>query len=427
MPTDPMSTWGLAVALGCGLLIGIERERRKGSGPGRAAAGLRSFSVASVAGALAQWLAVPGLVAVGALLVAGLAALAYAHSLRAAPAAGKDPGLTTELALFVTYLVGVLCIEAPGLGAACGVGLAALLAAREHLHRFATRWLGEQELHDGLMLAALALIALPLIPAGPVPWLGGLSLRPAVALIVLILALQALAHVILRVLGPKGGLPLMGFVSGFVSSTATVVTLGRQARARPDRARHLGVAAGLSGAATWLLALVVVLTLVPSRAAAIAPIALLAALAPALLAAWWMRRLTVLADEPPERADPGASDPSGPLRLREAVTLAVMLIGLSAAVGAATSWLGTDAAVAGAALAAVADAHAAVAALSTLAQSGALTDRELGVGLLVALASSTATRCVMAVGAGGWVFARPVIAALLAAWCVAAVAGFLAS
>ena len=31
----------LAVALGCGLLIGIERERRKGSGARRALAGLR--------------------------------------------------------------------------------------------------------------------------------------------------------------------------------------------------------------------------------------------------------------------------------------------------------------------------------------------------------------------------------------------------
>lgn len=39
---------GLAVALGAGLLIGIERERRKGSGAEREAAGVRSFTVAAV-------------------------------------------------------------------------------------------------------------------------------------------------------------------------------------------------------------------------------------------------------------------------------------------------------------------------------------------------------------------------------------------
>jgi uncharacterized membrane protein YhiD involved in acid resistance len=38
---------GLGVALGCGLLIGIERERRKGSGPRRAIAGVRTFTLAS--------------------------------------------------------------------------------------------------------------------------------------------------------------------------------------------------------------------------------------------------------------------------------------------------------------------------------------------------------------------------------------------
>ena len=44
----------LAAALGCGLLTGIERERNKGRGPSRALAGLRSFSLACVMGAVAM-------------------------------------------------------------------------------------------------------------------------------------------------------------------------------------------------------------------------------------------------------------------------------------------------------------------------------------------------------------------------------------
>jgi hypothetical protein len=110
---------GLAVALGCGLLIGVERERRKGQGPMREAAGVRSFAVAACSGAIAEWLAVPGLVAGGALLVAALVAIAYARSQRGKPSADADPGLTTELALFATYLIGVLAVQSPGLGAAC--------------------------------------------------------------------------------------------------------------------------------------------------------------------------------------------------------------------------------------------------------------------------------------------------------------------
>ena len=61
------------MALGIGLLIGLERERRKGEGPDRRAAGIRSFALVAVGGALAQLLSEPGLVAVGGFLVASLA------------------------------------------------------------------------------------------------------------------------------------------------------------------------------------------------------------------------------------------------------------------------------------------------------------------------------------------------------------------
>src|SRR5687768_4458767 len=88
---------GLAVALGSGLLIGIERERRKGQGDQRAAAGLRTFAVAALAGAIAHLLPAEGLVPIGAALIAALAAISHWRS------RSPDPGMTTELALFTTY------------------------------------------------------------------------------------------------------------------------------------------------------------------------------------------------------------------------------------------------------------------------------------------------------------------------------------
>ncbi|MEO8024258.1 hypothetical protein [Polaromonas sp.] len=39
---------GLNVALGIGLLIGAERERRKGSGPTRGAAGMARFGLSNL-------------------------------------------------------------------------------------------------------------------------------------------------------------------------------------------------------------------------------------------------------------------------------------------------------------------------------------------------------------------------------------------
>ena len=101
----------LAGALGSGLLMGIERERRKGSGPNRSFAGLRTFAVTSVAGAAAALTQIGGLVVAGALLVAGLALLAYQRD------RSDDPGTTTEIALLLMYLTGVLCVWSPALAA----------------------------------------------------------------------------------------------------------------------------------------------------------------------------------------------------------------------------------------------------------------------------------------------------------------------
>ena len=191
----------LATALGCGLLIGIERERRKGSGPGRALAGLRTFAITSVTGAVAALTQVPGLVVTGALMVAALAVMAYLRD------RSDDPGTTTEIALFLTYLIGVLCVWSLPLSAALAVGLTALLAGREPLHRFAQHWLRQGEVRDGIILAALVLMALPLVPNRPF-W--GPVLNPYV--IVQLLALVAGG----AVAGPPVPAPAAGARSGGV-------------------------------------------------------------------------------------------------------------------------------------------------------------------------------------------------------------------
>jgi len=401
---------GLAVALGAGLLIGIERERRKGRGDDREAAGLRTFAIAALAGALAQALPVPGLVAAGAVLVAALVAIAYWKS------RSRDPGLTTELALFATYLIGVQAMLWPALAAACGAGLAALLALRERLHHFATQLLSEQELHDGLLLAALALIVLPLLPAGPIAALGGIALRPLGALVLLIMALQAAGQVALRWLGPKAGVLAGGFASGFVSSTATIASLGSRARAEPaSRALYAGGATA-SGAATWLQVLILSAALSPAGAWALAPVALGGAAGAALAAAVALRTGGGAAPAPPQTA-------RSALRPREALMVALLLGGVAAGVGWARQRYGELGMEAGVAIAALADAHAPVASLASLHAGGTIDTGLLVRGVLLAVGVNTVSRCVVAAVAGGARYALRVGAGLSTSLAIA-VAGY---
>ncbi|HEY0953699.1 MAG TPA: DUF4010 domain-containing protein, partial [Roseateles sp.] len=307
--------FGLAAALGSGLLIGLERERSKRRGPHREPAGLRTFTLAALSGALAQALDVPGLVPVGALAITALAALAYLRSRE------RDPGLTTEIALLVTYLIGVLCMTAPLLGSPAAVVVTALLAARTRLHRFATQVLREQELHDGLLLGALALVVLPLMPQQPLPWLAGMKAHSLLGLMLLLLALQAAGHIALRLAGPQAGLALSGLMSGLVSSTATIATMGARARAQPGLALACAAGAVMSTCATWLQAQLMLFAMAPGAALGLLPVTLLGmALSGGLgaLLAWRSRRV--------ERAGAAAEagNRRGPLRLREALLLSLM-------------------------------------------------------------------------------------------------------
>jgi uncharacterized membrane protein (DUF4010 family) len=396
----PAEAIGLAVALGAGLLIGLERERRKGHGADRAAAGLRTFMVASLAGALAASARQPGLVAVATLGVAALAALSYWRS------SGRDPGLTTELALVVTCLIGALAVAQPALAAAAATLLAALLAARERLHRFATRVLTEAELHDALWLAAVALVLLPLMSSAPQPWLGGARPRTLVALVVLILLLQAAGHVALRLAGPRAGLALAGLCSGFVSSTATIASMG--ARARADAAQRAGFEAGalLSTAATWCQALLVLGAISRPLALALAP----AAAAGAVVAAgsgWWRARTA------PAGPDSAAPDPvRGPLHLRDAALVAVVLTLVSVLVDWAQQRFGAGGVLVGSAIGALADAHASIAALGALQSGGQLELQAALLGVLVAVTTNATSRCVVAFVAGGAGFGLRVSASL---------------
>lgn len=407
---------GLAVALGVGLLVGIERERRKGRGPQRKAAGMRTFALATVAGALAQSLSPGALVVAGALAVSAFAALAYWRSVRG-PQDQTDPGLTTEVALVVAYLVGVQCVVQPAVGAACGAVLTALLAAREGMHRFATEWLTEQELRDALVLAGVALVVVPLAPAAPLPGLGGLAPRTAAWLVLLILSIQAAAHVAQRLLGDRQALIATGLLGGFVSSTATIATLGTQARTQaPPLQRRLAGAASLSGAATWLQALALAAVVGPALLPQMLPMALAGAGVASLAGAW----SSMARDSDPLAAAP--SKPQRPLRLREALLVAAVLLGVSIAVAWLRNRYGTQGLLTGSAVAALADAHAPIAAALGLYGQGTVDAREALTTVLVAIGANSASRSVASFVTGGSSYGVRVSSTLTASWLAAALA-----
>ena len=415
----PAEWAGIAVAGGCGLLIGLERERRKQQLDAPEEAGIRSFAIAALGGALAQTLGQPLLVAVGALAVGAMLATSILRRRRT----GRD--VTSELALFVTYLVGVLSASDPALGAACGVALAALLALRERLHRFAGSVLTEAELHDALVLAALFLVVLPLMPATA---FAGLVPRTVLALVGLILALQAAGHVALRWLGARAGAAIGGFLGGFVSSTATVASLGSRVRETDDATLLRANAGGAvwSAVATWVLAVLMSSALSPAGALALLPVAVVGSIVYAAWAGALVRSgHAASADAARGTRRNLADERASSLRLREALLVAALLSGVTLVVAWAERHYGAAGVFAAATIAGFGDSHSAVLSTAGLLANGELSEADFVRCVLLAISANTLTRVVVARVAGGRAYAWRVGAGVAlgtgAAWLTALV------
>lgn len=397
----------LASAAGCGLLMGIERERRKGTGPDRALAGVRSFTLASLCGAAAALAAIPSVVAVGAAMVAALGVVAYARDRT------DDPGVTTEIALLLAYLIGVTCARDQLLAAALAVLATALLALRDALHQFSNQWLQPGEVRSGLVLAALALLVYPLAPDTPL-WQGVLNPQVVVRLVIVLLVIQSLAHVARRLMEARHAVALSAVASGFVSSTATIGSLGMEVRAGGAIVRVNAGAAVLSCVATMAQILVVAATVQPQWIARLWLPALAGGCVAAAIGWWGVGRAT--GRTLPDGRAPGAValPPDTPMfKLRDALVIAALLTGIQVGVHLLTAWQGDAGMLAGALIAALADLHAATAAVLVRGGPQSPAGPAIVSALMAALLVHAGSKCAVALASGGWRYALAVAPGVL--------------
>lgn len=391
----PPDIVGLAAALGVGLLIGIERERSKGTGPHRKPGGIRTFALFALAGAIAAASEVPWMTPVTVLAAAGFAGIAYQHS------ADADPGLTTEIALVVTTLLGVLAYREPAMGAGLGVVVAIVLASRSRLHRFVLDQLNAREVHDALLLAAAALVVLPLLPNRAIDPLGAFNPRVIWMLAVLVMSINAAGYVALRAFGPSVGLPLSGFAGGFVSSTATHAAMGNRAVAEPALLRPAIAGAALSSLATPIFMMIVLA--VANREVMVAmslPMLLsgVGALAYGALFTWRA------AHAPQEAMELGR-----PFSFRDALLFTATVSGVIFAGALLEHLFGTVGALLGVSVAGLADTQAAGASAASLAASGRLSVAEAMVAILLAYSGNAAMKVIVSWVSGRRAFALRIL------------------
>ena len=228
---DPlMLLQSLGVALGIGLLIGLERGwHERSAEDGRRIAGVRTFGLIGLTGGLAGilsahfgvWVLVAALLGLSAILVA---------SYWAANRQDNGVGITTEVASLLTFILGAAAVAGYTYTAVVSaVVITILLGMKAILHRGLLK-LSETELFAIFKLLLIALVILPVLPNGDFgPW-GALNPFVIGWMILLLAGLSFIGYFAMRILGPQRGLLLTSVFGGLVSSTALTLVFSRLAR-----------------------------------------------------------------------------------------------------------------------------------------------------------------------------------------------------
>jgi uncharacterized membrane protein (DUF4010 family) len=296
VPLDsPVAHIALAGALG--LFLGLEREWSDKP------AGIRTFSLISLLGAVFMTIDRAGLLAVGGVLVIVQGTVLAIQGL-----SDEDLGLslTTSVSMLVAYGVGALVAAGYVIaGVTVAVVSSLLLVLKRELHSFAGG-LSREELRSTTEFAILAFVIYPLLPAERVTLGSGqlaVQIEPRVVwlMVVAVAAIGIVNYAIVRNYGGRG-IAVTGFFGGLASSTAVVGSMLDSVRQHPSATSYALGAILLADAAMALrnLAIVLAFTLPNVLVGAVVPLAVVVAgsVAVAAVTADWNESFEMELDSP---------------------------------------------------------------------------------------------------------------------------------
>ena len=397
---DPGLAIAALTALAIGALVGLERERAESGGR---FAGSRTLPLVAVLGALIREF-FPDLLVVTAGLVGILVVLGYVSKV----AHEGDIGLTTAVATIMVFVYGAMTTHSPEgytLAVVLGVLTTAILAVKDPIHAFANR-LEQEDLRATLTFLIVALVVLPLLPDRDVDFLVGLNPRFVWLMVVFVSGISLFAYVLSQVIGAERGIGVLGVLGGFVSSTATTVSMAQRARTSPGLWAICGFAVLAASTAMFPRALAEVAVVHPPLVGDLAvPMAAMTLVGGAVsLGILWRYY--------------GESEPdlelSNPFRLQPALLFGalfavILLVSEHVSVEYGSAGIYATAFVSG-----LADVDAIAISLARLAGEGAITETVATTGIVVAAVANTLVKAGIAWAFGTRQLGKLVLAGLLA-------------
>jgi uncharacterized membrane protein (DUF4010 family) len=410
----------LAAAIGIGLIIGLQREHTYLDPSSRHPAGVRTFTLVSLAGAMAALLSdqmggvapfITGIVVIGMLLMASHVSFAIGRR-RQEPVAEGAPvtgdGITTSVALVIVYLLGGICWYGRLLES-CVIVVVMLwvLSAKEQLHAFAQK-LSKEDIIAIVKFAVITALVLPFLPNqsyGP-PGLEVLNPRSIWLFVVFISGIGFVGYGLIKLVGPGKGIWLTGLLGGLASSTALTLNLAGRSRENEDYASDFTLGIVLSWAVMYARLYLICIFL----SSALAKPLLLPLLLPVVPALGYALYLKVREFRDHRQK---SADFTNPFKLLPAIKFGVIFTCVMFVANAARVYLGSGALLACSFLGGAAEMDAVAFSVIDMNLKSGLGVKELVLALLFASLANTITKGVMVGVLGAKSMRRPIIPAVV--------------
>ena len=419
---EQLASLGLALVIG--FLLGFEREQAATPEGGKQSSfigGARTHPLIALLGALGGLL-IP---VVGSIVlciafagILGFVFISYVDDVRNE----RDRGLTSEVAMLVTFLLGALS-TAPGVIEplsrravvllAVAVIVAVLLSMKPRLHAVAHR-MSRNDVLATLKFLVVAIVVLPLLPNRTYGPLDVLNPFKTGLMVVLIAGIDFVGYALVRVLGPGRGLGLTGLVGGLVSSTAVALSASTRAREQPKL--HAACALAVVVASTVMCIRVLIAVAIvhrPLLAELWPPVAAMAAAG--LFAAGFFYRRSRHA-----HSEAKGLELENPFELAAALKWGLLFTLVLFTSKLLTVYLGARGAYLAGLVAGTTDVDAITLSMATLAKAG-LAPEVAMTAIIFGAGSNTLVKGAMAVVVGGWSYGRTVLAAFAAMLGAAAI------
>ncbi|CCC40291.1 MgtC/SapB family protein [Haloquadratum walsbyi] len=383
--TDPLTEvlFRLLIGVGLAALIGLEREQSESGGT---FAGSRTFPLFALYGALISAF-FPRILslAVSALVVP--LTVAYAGKVWYE----QDIGLTTLMAALLTTILGAMTMHSEtGAIIAIIVGgtVTVLLSVKDPIHEFANQ-IEETERLASAKFILVVLVVLPALPDRPLDSLYGLNPRFIWLMVVFVTGLGFGAYVLAQFLKPEQSIAVTGVIGGFVSSTATTVSMAEKTVENETLYHVCAFAVVTASIVMFPRALIEVAvvnpTLLPSVAIPLGVMSVVGIVAAGVL--YWL----TTSDETIE-----SEELKNPFRLQPALLFGVVFAVVLLVSEHAHELLGTSGVYAMAFFSGLADVDAMTITLSRLAAEGTISTQVATTGIVIAAIANTLVKAALA-------------------------------